>query len=162
MTIPWTFLKIDGAAPLDKFARNIKASYKWIADGGEIVRLASGERRSLRRSQFRKLAVTINGDAVRKPALDHLHRGDTVVIDCPFHLDVIGDVADGALLRTPVPGSIYRWGQAGGKPVMLDHGNGGVIFTAFRPRLTIMLDEISVDEDEMAAKVTWSISGEEV
>jgi len=160
--IPWTYLTIDGVRPLDKTARKIRAQWSRIELGGEIVRLANGTRRSLRRRQFDKYKVSLSGEAARKPSIDHLRKGDVVLIGWPGHFDLPGDVADADLPRPVVPGSIRRFGEQGGQPVRLDHGDAGVLFTAFRPLLQVMVDDVEVIEDEQEASVTWTITGEEV
>lgn len=158
----WNLLTIDGVKPLDKTSRNVKVDLSKIEAGGDIVRLANGTRRSLRRRIFDKYKVSLSGEAVRKPALDHLARGDVVVLGLPVHIDLPGDVADSALPRPAVAGSIVRIGETDGQPVVLAHGEPGVLATAFRPVLTVMIDEIQINEDVQNAKVSWSISGEEV
>lgn len=160
--IPWTYLTIDGVQPLDRTARGIKAQWSLIEIGGDIVRLANGTRRSLRRRQFDKYKVSLNGAADRKPAIDHLKKGMIVVLGWPGHMDLPGDIADADLPRPAVPGSIRRFGQQGGQPVRLDHGDPGILFTAFRPLLTVMIDDIDVSEDEQDGSVSWTLTGEEV
>jgi hypothetical protein len=160
--IPWTYLTIDGVRPLNRTARNIKAQWSRIEVGGDIVRLANGTRRSLRRRQFDKYRVTLSGEAVRKPAIDHLRKGDVVVVGWPGHFDLPGDVADADLPRPAVAGSILRFGEVDGMPVALAHGAAGVLVTAFRPVLSIMIDDVDVNEDAAGASVSWTISGEEV
>lgn len=159
--VAWTQLRIDDVRSLNATARNIKCELSLIETGGEIVRLASGRRRSLRRSQFDLYRVRISGDAVRKPAIDHLRKGAVVVLDVPAHLELPGYVPVGQLPRPAAPGSIMFIGEDSGRPVLLEPGDDGIIVTAFRPRLTIMLDEVEFTEDEGAASVSWSISGEE-
>ena len=161
MTIPWTYLTIDGVRPLNRTATNIKAQWSRIEIGGDIVRLANGTRRSLRRRQFDKYKISISGDSLRKPAIDHLSKGDTVVLGWPGHFDLAGDIADNALPRPAVPGSILRFGEFDGRPVQLDHGTPGVIVTAFRPVLMIMIDDVDVTEDAGGSTVSWTITGEE-
>lgn len=162
MALSWTWLTIDGIKPLDRTTRDLKAQLSRIEVGGEIVRLANGERRSLRRRQFDKYRCDLSGDAVRKPALDHLRKGDTVVIGWPGHLDLPGDVADADLPRPAMPGSILRFGEQDGRPIQLNHGDEGVLVTAFRPILTIMIDDLDVTEDVKRAAVNWRLIGEEV
>lgn len=159
--VSWTQLRIDDVRPLNATARNIKCELSLIDTGGEIVRLASGRRRSLRRPQFDLYKVRISGDAVRKPAIDHLRKGSVVVLDVPAHIELPGYVPIGQLPRPAVFGSIMYVGEQDGRPVMLEPGDPDVLFTAFRPKLTVMLDEIEFTEDEGAASVSWSISGEE-
>lgn len=159
--IPWTWLKIDGQTILDRTAGKIRATYRWIEAGGKIVRLANGTRRALRRSQFRKLAVSLSGEAARKPALDHIGIGDVITVDYPGHFDLPGYVAAGDLTRPAVPGSIVYFGQINGEPVILEAGDPGIIATGWRPRLTIMVDQLDVEEEE-GTSVRWSITGEEV
>lgn len=160
--VNWNLLTIDSVKPLDNTCRNLKVDLSKIDAGGDIVRLANGTRRSLRRRIFDKYKVSLSGDAVRKPALDHLARGDTVALGLPVHIDLPGDVADNALPRTAVAGSIVRVGEVDGQPVALAHGDPGILVTAFRPVLTIMIDDIQINEDVQNAKVSWSITGEEV
>lgn len=157
--IPWTYLTVDGVQPLDRSSRNIKASWSRIELGGEIVRLANGRRVSLRRRQFDKWKVTLSGDSIRKPALDHLRIGDIVELGWPGHFDLDGDVADADLPRPAVPGSIRRFKRDSSQ---VAHGTPDILFTAFRPLLTVMIDNIDVTEDEATATVSWTLTGEEV
>lgn len=159
MTIPWTYLTIDGVQPLDKASRNIRPQWSLIEEGGRLVRLANGERVSLRRRQFNKYKITLSGESVRKPAIDHLAKGDIVELGWPGHLDLDGDVADNDLPRPPVPGSVRRFLRTG---EAVEHGTPGIVFTAFRPLLQIMIDDIDVTEDEQNASVSWQLTGEEV
>ena len=160
--VPWNFLRIDGWPVLNAYARNVRQSLTFIEEGGEIVRLASGERVSLRRSQFRKYKITISGEATRKPAIDHLHRGDVVLIDCPGHIDLPGFVLEGDFHRAAVPGSIRYIGEVNGRPALLEAGDARIVATTFRPRLYIMIDNIEIDEDVTGGSVSWSLSGEEL
>lgn len=161
MAIPWTWLTINGAKPLDRTTRNVRAQLAFIETGGEIVRLANGIRRSLRRRQFDKYRFTLSGEAARKPALDAIRKGDTVVLGWPGHIDLPGDVADADLPRAAMPGSILRFGEVDGMPVQLAHGAAGVMVTAFRPILTVIVDDLDVTEDVANASVSWSLTGEE-
>lgn len=160
--IPWTYLAIDGVTILDKTARNIKQSYSRIETGGEIVRLANGTRVSLRRPAFDKYKTEISGQASRKPPIDHLKRGSVITVHCAVHFDEPGYVAAGMLLRPAVPGSLKYFGQTNGQPVELAAAAPGILFTAYRPIMTLMVDDVSVDEDEMGASVSWTITAEEV
>lgn len=159
--VAWTQLRIDDVRPLNATARAIKCEISLIETGGEIVRLASGKRRSLRRPQFDLYKVRVSGQSVRKPAIDHLRKGAVVVIECPAHLELPGYVPNGQLPRPAAFGSVMYIGERDGRPVQLKPGDPDIIITAFRPKLTVMLDEIEFTEDEGAASVSWSISGEE-
>ncbi len=159
--IPWTWLKIDGQTILDRTAGKIRVSYRWIEAGGKSRRLANGVKRKLRRRQFRKRVVTISGEAARKPAIDHLCIDDVAVFDIPAHMDLPGYVPENDLPVPAVEGSIVYFGQANGEPVILEAGDPGIIATGWRPRLTIMIDQLDVEEEE-GTSVRWSITGEEV
>jgi hypothetical protein len=161
MTIPWTYLTIDGVRPLNKTATNITVDWSFVEAGGRLVRLANGERVSLRRRQFDKYKITINGEATRKPAIDHIVPGQIVEIGFPGHFDLPGDVADEDLPRPAVVGSILRFGEVNGRPVPMEHGDPGVLVTAFRPVLQVMIDNVDISERAGDAKVNWSITGEE-
>ena len=157
----WTNLKIDGRTPLNRRARNLKCSWKRIEEGGDIVRLANGQRISLRRPQFNKFAISLSGQGVQKPALDHLNKGDIVDIEFPGYFDEDGDVADSDLKRLPVAGSVLRAGVVDGKARYLETGDPRIVITTYRPVMQVMIDSIDIDYDEATATVSWSLSGEE-
>ena len=46
-------------------------------------------------------------------------------------------------------------------PMQLAHGAAGVMVTAFRPILTVIVDDLDVTEDVANASVSWSLTGEE-
>lgn len=160
--VPWTYLTIAGVTIFRRHARDIKVSRSKIQEGGDLVRLANGERVSLRRVQFDKDKVTISGAAARKPAIDHLARGDTVEVGLPGWIDLPGDVADEDLKHVPQAGSVKRIAEVDGKVVELEHGDPLIVCTAYRPTMTIMIDDVSVDDEDQAATTSWSITGEMV
>lgn len=161
--IPWTYLTIAGVTIFRRHARDIRVSRSKVKEGGELVRLASGVRRSLRREQFRgKDIVTISGSAARKPAIDHLEIGDTVEVGLPGWIDLPGDVADADLKHVPQPGSVKRIGEVDGRVVELERGNPLIVCTAYRPTMSIMIDDVTVDDEDQAAMTSWTITGERV
>lgn len=161
MSVPWTTLTIDGVRPLNKAALNITCDLSLVEEGGEIVPLANGKMRSLRRRQFNQYQIDLSGESTRKPAIDHLRKGQVVEMGVPAYIDLPGDVADADLTRPAVPGSIFRFGEVNGEPVMLNHGDPGVRTTAFRPLLTVMILTVQSTQRNGDARATWSISARE-
>lgn len=161
--VPWTYLTIAGVTIFRRHARDIKVSRSKVKAGGDLVRLASGVRKSLRRVQFgKKDIVTISGSAARKPAIDHLEIGDTIVVGLPGWIDLPGDVADANLRHVPQAGSVKRIAEIDGRVVELPHGDARIVCTAYRPTMTIMVDDVNVDDEDQAAKTSWSITSEMV
>lgn len=162
MTYNWTQLKIDGVRPLNSHARKIRASYGFIDGGGEIVRLANGTRVSTLQPAFSKYTFSVSGEAYRKPAIDHLNKGDVVTIECPFYFNEPGMVEGNALKRPAADGSLSHWGVINDQVVKLEAGDPAILFTMYRPILVVMLDDVSIDYDEQNASCSWSLKGEEV
>lgn len=166
--VPWDYLTItplggQAFTILRRTQKATKVSSSGVAEGGDIVRLANAKRRSLRRAQFRGLRkYTISGVGERKPPIDGLDKGDVIVVGLRKWMDLPGDVAE-VNLPPHTAGSV-RWLGAGGPNgsyVALEHGDAGVIATAFMPTLTIMLDDApQVDDELQAGNTTWSLTGE--
>jgi hypothetical protein len=93
--------------------------------------------------QFRKFRSTISCNDQNTPALDGIWPGQQLTIDCVATLSY--KTLGGSPSRAIVPGSSYVEGA----------------FTIYRPRLTMIVMNYAVQEDEYGAAVSRSLDLEE-
>ncbi len=93
---------------------------------------------------FRKYVLQVTGNDQEPPAFDGTWIGKTVTVDALSKLSYL--TAGGSPARTVVPGSSTV--------------NG--LFTWYRPRLVMLIMDLSNGRDEWQAQIPWSIDLEEV
>lgn len=138
-----------------------------LVDNGEIRRTINGAAVDLTRSSVRKYRSDIRCTAAATPALAGIHRGSTITVSCISRLRVSASGTSVTLPRTPVTGSVRGY-HADGTRATLSSLVGNVatfaspiVYAEFRPVLTMLVTDISLDMDEYAATEGWSISLEE-
>lgn len=111
--------------------------------GGVFRRTVNGTLIDLSAHQMRKYKSEITCTDQGAPALDGRWTGLTVLVSCNRELSYpTGGTAD----RPPVDGSVRVEGD----------------FTYYRPLLTMMVTDFTVDFDEWGAETGWKLSLEEV
>jgi hypothetical protein len=139
-----TLLGISGPGISPYSARGLSQTLEPIDAAKNMRRTINGTLLDVSAVQFRKYRSTISCNDQNTPALDGIWPGMTLTVDCVATLSY--KAAGGAPSRPVVPGSSYIQG----------------VFTIYRPRLTMMVSNYSVQEDEYGATVSWSLDLEEV
>lgn len=136
-----TLLSISGAGLPPYSARGLTQQLSYIQQAIQQRRTINGKMLDLSLPQFRLFATTITG-ADQRPPFAYLP-GTVVVVDCLSYLPF--KTAGGTPERDTVPGSNIVEGA----------------WTYYRPRITMMVQSLSISEEEWAAGVSWSMVLEE-
>lgn len=138
-----TLLSLVGMGVPPYSARGLTQSLAPISSAAHLERTINGELLDLGYAPFQKYASTISGSDQRPPACDGVWPGKIIIVDCIAELAVYGTPPFG---RDPVDYDSIRF------------ENG---YSYYRPRLTMMVMNWSMDADEWAAGVSWSLNLEE-
>ncbi len=139
-----TLLVLSGVGVAPYSARGLEQTLQPIAASGELRRTINGTLTDLSETQLRKFTSTISGEDQLSPALNGVWVGKTVTVDCIVELCY--PTSGGSAARTVVPGSSRVEGD----------------YTYYRPRLSMMVADWRVSEDEWGRTVSWSLQLEEV
>ena len=149
-------------------ARGISQSLEMVSNG-DMRRTVNGNLRDLTRTQNRKFESSINASDTESPAVQNLWRGQELVVECiqPFRQSVSPASATATLIRTHVPSTVF--GRKADNSIVavtsvvafLATFPEPVIMVEFRPILTMLISDISVDKDEYGAIEGWSVDLEE-
>lgn len=142
-----TILTISGIDFPPWSARGLKQKLEVVGESKQLQRTVDGEMDDLSTSQFRKYRSTISCTDVDVPAIDGLFPGQEVVVDCIVELSYMEpgtppeDEPGESAARPVVPGSVIV-------------ANG---FVRYRPRLTMLVEDISIQRNEWQAETNWSV-----
>jgi hypothetical protein len=139
MTVAATLLAFAELSLPEAAARGISQSLKPIDEAADIATTINGEAIDLSDVNFRKYQSTISCTDMRTMTRAGLWPGMILTVDCICELYYA--TAGGSPDRTVVSGSTRVEGDR----------------TYFRPRLTMMLVEISGADDEFAADTAWEM-----
>lgn len=139
-----TELAIDGIKFPASSARGLTQSLTAIEQSKQSRRTINGALKDTAVAQFKKYKVSISCSDMNVPAFNGVWPGKSVVVDCVTELSyvTIGGSAD----RTVVAGSSRVVG----------------LFTFYRPQLTMMVLDFTIDEDDYGKVVGWTIELEEI
>lgn len=140
-----TVLKLVGVGVPPYSARGLSQTLEPIDASIHIERTINGELINLGYDPMRKYKSEISGSDQRPPAVDGIWPGHIVTVDC---IVTISHPEYGAFGREPVDYDDSLINEAG--------------YVTYRPRLTMMVMNFSVDEDEYGAQIGWKLSLEEV
>lgn len=138
-----TLLKINGEDVNPYASRGLTQTLAPIAQAAFMRRTINGARKDLSAPQFRKYVSQITCQDQLPPCLDGVMPGTILTIDCAAHLTRKDDEMP---MREVVAGSEIS--EAG--------------FIRYRPRLQMMVSNLSTSEDEYGAITSWSLELEEV
>lgn len=138
-----TDLVLTGIGIPDYSARGLTEDLRPIG-AGENRRTVNGELIDVTSQLHRKYLLTITGSDQEAPAFDDRWKGLQVTVDALTRLAYV--TSGGSPARTVVPGSSAV--------------NG--IFTSYRPRLVMLINDLTVETDEWGAVIGWSLELEEV
>ena len=138
-----TDLVLTGIGIPDFSARGLRENLRPI-EGGSLRRTVNGALVDVTESSFRKYALAITGSDQEPPAFDSTWRGQSVTVDALTKLSY--PTSGGSPGRTVVPGSSVVNGS----------------FTVYRPRLTMLVVDWTLERDEWGAVIGWSLDLEEV
>ena len=138
-----TDLVLTGIGIPDFSARGLREDLRPI-DPGALRRTVNGALVDVTEPSFQKYALTITGSDQEPPAFDGTWRGQSVTVDALSKLSYL--TAGGSPGRTVVPGSSVVNGD----------------FTVYRPRLTMLVLDWTLERDEWGAVIAWSLELEEV
>lgn len=138
-----TVLSLVGMGVPPYSARGLTQSLTPIGEAAHLARTINGELLDLSYEPFQKYRSTITGADQRPPAVDGVWPGKLVIVDCISELTVLGGPPFG---REPVDYTSIR------------SENG---FSTYRPRLVMMVTNWTMEGDEWAAGVTWTLDLEE-
>lgn len=134
-----------GVAPYSARALKGTLSPIDVASGSDkLRRTVNGTLIDVSAPQMRKYKLEVSGEDQAPPALDGLWVGMEVVVDC--HVEMAYLTAGGSAGRLPVTGSVRF--------------EGG--FTYYCPQMSMRIVEMSIERDEWAAHVAWSLGLEEI
>lgn len=138
-----TLLVISGPGVSPYSARGLSQTLTPIQAAQNTRRTVNGSLIDISAAQFRKFRSTISCTDQNTPALDGIWPGEQVTVDCVATLSY--KTVGGSPSRPVVPGSSYVEGA----------------FTIYRPRLTMIVMNFAVQEDEYGAAISWSLDLEE-
>lgn len=141
-----------------------------LVSNGDLRRTVNGSLIDLTREQQRKFNSTISGSDIAAPAIQDLWRGQELEVECiqPFRQTVFPVSLTATLIRDPVSGSVFGRIADGTKIfptsviALVATFAQNVSMVEYRPILTMLVSDISIDNDEYAAQEGWSIDLEEV
>lgn len=139
-----TNFEVDLFALSDFASRGIRQSLNTIGAAKAYRRTINGTLIDYSQAQFRKYTSSVTCSDQVPPAMDGIYPGATIVVKCASELSYV--TAGGAADRTVVAGSSRTEGA----------------FTYYRPQLTMLVTDFSLEFDEWGATVGWSLSLEEV
>lgn len=137
-----TLLVLSGMGVAPYSARALTQTLQPIAQAAQQRRTVNGALVDVSASQFQKYRSTITCTDQASPALEGVWPGAELVVDCVAELSY--ETMTGAPAREVVASR-----EADG-------------FTFYRPRLTMLVTDFSVQTDEWGASVGWTLGLEEV
>lgn len=139
-----TILALTGMGIPPYSSRGLTQTLNPIPASANLRRNVNGILKDISASQFQKYNSTITGNDADPPAIEGQWAGMTVVVDCIPELAYLtfSDLPS----RTIVPGSLREDGD----------------YTFYRPRLTMMIVNFSIQKDEFGARTGWTLELEEV
>lgn len=137
-----TLLVLSGMGVAPYSARGLTQTLQPIAQAAQQRRTVNGALVDVSASQFQKYRSTITCTDQASPALEGVWPGAELVVDCVAELGY--ETMTGAPAREVVASR-----EADG-------------FTFYRPRLTMLVTDFSVQTDEWGASVGWTLGLEEV
>lgn len=140
----FTNLRMVGIGVAPYSARGLTQTLTPIVQASQKKRTVNGVLRDISFPNFRKYASTITGADQETPNFDGKWPGLTVIVDCITEL--MYTTAGGTPGREVVPGSSRVSGN----------------HTIYRPRITFMIANLSIQTDEYGAQTSWSLELEEV
>lgn len=138
-----TDLRLVGIGIPPYSSRGLSQTLTPITQASQLERSINGKMIDFGYEPMQKYASTITGSDHRPPAFDQLWPGRVLIVDCITELCVEGGPPFG---REPVDYEHVRF------------ENG---FSYYRPRLTMVVINWNMDEDEWAAGVSWTLNLEE-
>lgn len=125
-------------------ARGLTQTIEPIQQAKDQARTINGELIDLSESQFRKYQSKVSCTDMVGPAMNGIWPGQQIIIDCVCELayKTMGGTPD----RTVVSGSSRTSGD----------------FTFYRPRLTMVVTQITQGNEEWAGTVNWELDLEEI
>ncbi len=138
-----TLLVLAGMGVPRYSARGLTQTLEPIDAAAHIERSINGSLIDFGYAPFRKYRTQISGKDQRPPAVEGVWPGKLITVDCLAELSVVQSMP---FERPAVPGSDY-----------VEEG-----YTFYRPRLAMMVMSFTLDSDEWAAGVNWSLVAEEV
>ena len=138
-----TLLVLTGIGIPEFSARGLREDRHSIG-AGNLRRTVNGESVDVTDPVFQKYRLTITSSDQEPPAFDGVWKGTEVTVDTLTPLAYV--TAGGSPARPVVPGSSYV--------------NG--LFTAYRPRLVMLVVDLDVSREEWAAGTPWTLELEEV
>lgn len=139
-----TLLALSGPGIAPYSARGLQQTLDPIAQALQLRRNINGALRDLSVEQFRKYKSTISCTDTLPPAFDGVMPGLILTVDCVAELSY--KTIGGTPSRAVVPGSSYVEGE----------------YTFYRPRLQMMVGEMTVQRDEYGRTVAWTLQLEEI
>lgn len=139
-----TLLGLSGEGVAPYSARGITQTLDPIGQAANNRRTVNGALKDISFSSFRKYKSTISCGDQLPPAVNGVWPGRTLTVDCVSELSY--KTAGGSPERPVVAGSSRVDGE----------------YTYYRPQLTMIVMDYSVQTDEYQAVVSWSMSLEEV
>lgn len=125
-------------------ARGLSQSLEPIEGSKHLERSVNGELLDMSSALMQKYRSVISGQDQRPPAVDGVWPGKILVVDCIAKISVYG-------------GPPFQREAVDYDSVISELG-----FSTYRPRLTMMVMSFTMDEEEWAAGVNWSMELEEV
>ena len=125
-------------------ARGITQSLEPIDAAIYMRRTVNGDLDDLSSAQFRKYRTVITCTDQQPLALDGVHPGQQVTIDCLYELSYL--TSGGSAARTAVSGSSRVDGS----------------YTLYRPQLTMRVETFQTFRDEYGAVVGWELEAVEI
>lgn len=141
----FTVLRMVGVGVPPYSARGLKQSLAPIDQAAQLRRTVNGALKDISFSGFKKYKSTISGTDQRPPNFDGKWPGLTVVVDCIAELSLTPDEGE-TPQRPVVPGTLTVEGA----------------HSTYRPRLTMKIMAMSIDQDEYDVQIGWSMDLEEV
>jgi hypothetical protein len=141
----FTNLRMVGVGVPAYSARGLQQSIAPIDQATSMKRTVNGSLKDISFSGFRKYKTTISGTDQRPPNFDGKWPGLEVIVDCIAELSFTPDEGE-TMQREAVPGSVRTEGA----------------HTVYRPRLTVRLVSLSINQDEYGAQIDWSLDAEEI
>lgn len=139
-----TVLRMTGIGVPPYSARGLKQTLEPIGQASQMKRTVNGDLDDVSFEGFRKYKSTISGTDQQPPNFNGKWPGLTVIIDCIAELAYAHD--DGETPDRPVvPGSEFVEGA----------------HTSFRPRLTMRIVNLTIQQDEYQRQVAWTCEVEE-
>lgn len=146
-----TVLVILGADQSPYATRGLTQKLDMVDSAVATRRTINGVLRNVTAVGFEKWKTTISGDDHEPPAFEELQPGAIVTMHCISEFSVAG----------PEPADLSTW-DGGTRPVVPGSVSWQAGFISYRPILTMMVVNRSVETDEWGHTTSWSIDLEEV